>query len=42
LLAERLRADGIRVTSEARVEPSLEDVFLDVVDRSEQEAEARA
>jgi ABC-2 type transport system ATP-binding protein len=41
-LAERLRADGIRVTSEARVEPSLEDVFLDVVDRSEQEAEARA
>jgi ABC-2 type transport system ATP-binding protein len=37
-LSERLRAAGVPVTSEARVEPSLEDVFLDVVERSEREA----
>ncbi|MBI2220866.1 MAG: ABC transporter ATP-binding protein [Acidobacteria bacterium] len=39
-LAARLRAEGLAVTSEAQVEPSLEDVFLDVVERSEREAEA--
>jgi ABC-2 type transport system ATP-binding protein len=36
-MAARLRAAGIPVTSEARVEPSLEDVFLDVVERRERE-----
>ena len=41
-LAERLRAEGLEIVSETRVEPSLEDVFLDVVERSEQEAEAEA
>jgi ABC-2 type transport system ATP-binding protein len=39
-LAARLRAEGLAIVSETRVEPSLEDVFLDVVERSEQEAEA--
>jgi ABC-2 type transport system ATP-binding protein len=39
-LSSRLREAGVDVTSEARVEPSLEDVFLDVVERSERE-EAR-
>ncbi len=39
-LSDRLREAGIRVASEARVEPSLEDVFLDVVERSERAAEA--
>ncbi len=38
-LSERLGAEGLRVSSEARVEPSLEDVFLDVVERSERAAE---
>ncbi len=38
-LSGRLGAEGIRVASEARVEPSLEDVFLDVVERSERAAE---
>jgi ABC-2 type transport system ATP-binding protein len=37
-LGARLRAAGVAVTSESRVEPSLEDVFLDVVERSEREA----
>jgi ABC-2 type transport system ATP-binding protein len=42
-LAARLRAAGIDVVSEARVEPSLEDVFLEVVERTEQSAgEARS
>jgi len=36
-LSDRLRAAGVAVTSDARVEPSLEDVFLDVVERSEHE-----
>jgi ABC-2 type transport system ATP-binding protein len=40
-LTARLQAEGLPIVSEARVEPSLEDVFLDVVERSEQEAEAR-
>ena len=39
-LSERLRAAGIAVTSESRVEPSLEDVFLDVVERADRAAEA--
>ena len=39
-LSERLRAAGISVTSEATVAPSLEDVFLDVVERSEREGAA--
>ena len=34
-LAGRLRGDGLRVDGADRVAPSLEDVFLDVVDRSE-------
>ncbi|HSL23418.1 MAG TPA: ABC transporter ATP-binding protein [Vicinamibacterales bacterium] len=38
-LAERLRAAGVAVTSEARVEPSLEDVFLEVVERAERAGE---
>jgi ABC-2 type transport system ATP-binding protein len=41
-LAERLRAAGVAVRSEARVEPSLEDVFLDVVERGERAAEEGA
>jgi ABC-2 type transport system ATP-binding protein len=36
-LSSRLRDAGVDVISEARVEPSLEDVFLDVVERSERE-----
>ncbi len=36
---ERLRQAGITVVSQARVEPSLEDVFLEVVERSEHAAE---
>jgi ABC-2 type transport system ATP-binding protein len=40
-LASRLRDAGVEVTSEARVEPSLEDVFLDVVERSEREEGAQ-
>jgi ABC-2 type transport system ATP-binding protein len=36
-LSARLRDAGVDVTSESRVEPSLEDVFLDVVERSERE-----
>jgi ABC-2 type transport system ATP-binding protein len=40
-LSDRLREAGLRVTSETRVEPSLEDVFLDVVERSERAAEAQ-
>ena len=35
LIAERLRASGIPVESTERVAPSLEDVFLDVVERAE-------
>lgn len=38
-IADRLREAGITVTSQARVEPSLEDVFLEVVERSERAAE---
>ncbi len=34
-LSERLRSAGISVTSEAIVEPSLEDVFIDVVEKAE-------
>jgi drug efflux transport system ATP-binding protein len=42
-LADRLRGAGIQVLSETRVEPSLEDVFLEVVERTEAAAgEARA
>ena len=37
-LGARLRDAGVPVASEARVEPSLEDVFLDVVERAEAEA----
>jgi hypothetical protein len=33
MLAGRLRAQGIEVTSSTRVVPSLEDVFLDVVEK---------
>jgi len=33
VLAERLRAQGIEVTSSTRVVPSLEDVFLDVAEK---------
>jgi ABC-2 type transport system ATP-binding protein len=40
-LGARLREAGVTVTSETRVEPSLEDVFLDVVERSEQAVEER-
>lgn len=40
-LSDRLREAGIGVASETRVEPSLEDVFLDVVERSERAADAR-
>jgi ABC-2 type transport system ATP-binding protein len=36
VLVERLGTDGIRVDSVEAVSPSLEDVFLDVVDRAEQ------
>jgi ABC-2 type transport system ATP-binding protein len=36
-LSSRLCDAGVHVISEARVEPSLEDVFLDVVERSERE-----
>jgi ABC-2 type transport system ATP-binding protein len=36
-LSARLREAGVAVISEARVEPSLEDVFLEVVERSERE-----
>jgi ABC-2 type transport system ATP-binding protein len=36
-VSDRLRDAGVTVTSEARVEPSLEDVFLDVVERVERE-----
>jgi ABC-2 type transport system ATP-binding protein len=39
-LAARLRAAGVPVTSIAPVAPSLEDVFLDVVERTEAEARA--
>jgi ABC-2 type transport system ATP-binding protein len=39
-LTARLREAGVAVTSETPVEPSLEDVFLDVVERSEREAQA--
>jgi ABC-2 type transport system ATP-binding protein len=35
LIAERLRASGIAIESIERVAPSLEDVFLDVVERAE-------
>jgi ABC-2 type transport system ATP-binding protein len=35
LIAERLRASGIPIESIERVAPSLEDVFLDVVERAE-------
>jgi ABC-2 type transport system ATP-binding protein len=35
LIAERLRVSGIPVESTERVAPSLEDVFLDVVERAE-------
>ncbi len=38
-IADRLREAGITVTSQGRVEPSLEDVFLEVVERSERAAE---
>jgi hypothetical protein len=34
-LEDRLRADGIPVQSVRLVTPSLEDVFLDVVERAE-------
>jgi hypothetical protein len=34
VLAERLAASGIAAASSALVQPSLEDVFLDVVERS--------
>jgi ABC-2 type transport system ATP-binding protein len=37
-LAERLRAAGLRIDSLERVEPSLEDVFLDVVDKAGERA----
>jgi ABC-2 type transport system ATP-binding protein len=37
-IAERLRQAGIEITSQTRVEPSLEDVFLEVVERSERAA----
>jgi len=40
-LSDRLREAGIGVASETRVEPSLEDVFLDVVERSERAAGER-
>ena len=33
-IAARLRAQGLRVDSIERVQPSLEDVFLDVVDKA--------
>jgi ABC-2 type transport system ATP-binding protein len=39
-LAARLREAGVDVSSETRVEPSLEDVFLEVVERTEAEAVA--
>jgi ABC-2 type transport system ATP-binding protein len=43
VLAGKLGAAGIIVLSQARVEPSLEDVFLEVVERTEREAgEARS
>lgn len=42
-LTARLREAGVQVLSEARVEPSLEDVFLEVVERTERAAgEARS
>jgi len=41
-LSSRLRDAGVDVISEARVEPSLEDVFLDVVERSEREETRQA
>jgi ABC-2 type transport system ATP-binding protein len=34
-LTERLQAEGLEVVSTSRVHPSLEDVFLDVVERAE-------
>ena len=37
-LAARLRESGLEVASEARVEPSLEDVFLEVVEQTERAA----
>ena len=33
-IAERLRSAGVQVESIAAVTPSLEDVFLDVIDRA--------
>jgi hypothetical protein len=33
-IGQRLRAAGLRVGSIERVQPSLEDVFLDVVDKA--------
>jgi len=42
-LTARLREAGVQVLSEARVEPSLEDLFLEVVERAERAAgEARS
>ena len=41
-IAEHLRGGGIAVESIAPVAPSLEDVFLDVIDRIEQESERAA
>jgi ABC-2 type transport system ATP-binding protein len=41
-LGERLQAQGLTVAAESRVEPSLEDVFLEVVEREEQASEERA
>ena len=38
VIAARLRERGIDVTAHARVQPSLEDVFLDVVDKAREGA----
>jgi hypothetical protein len=35
-IVERLRSDGVSVRGIAPVAPSLEDVFLDVIDRASQ------
>ena len=39
-IAERLRAAGLEVTSIQSIPPSLEDVFLDVVDAAAREPRA--
>jgi len=41
-LAERLRSSGIHVDALATVSPSLEDVFLDVIDKASRSSEGTA